>query len=57
MPGTDLGDRLDHLLRTVEDGVTCRQPRGAVSAAAAAAGGCAAPAPPRPSRPCSPGPS
>jgi hypothetical protein len=26
MPGTDLGDRLDHLLRTVEDGVTAADP-------------------------------
>jgi hypothetical protein len=26
MPGTDLGDRLDHLLRTVEDGVTAGDP-------------------------------
>ena len=29
MPGTDLGDRLDHLLRTVEEGVTAANP-GAV---------------------------
>jgi hypothetical protein len=26
MPGTELGDRLDHLLRTVEDGVTAGDP-------------------------------
>jgi hypothetical protein len=30
MPGTDLGDRLDHLLRTVEDGVTAANPAAVI---------------------------